>query len=66
MRLSILEGEFECCGTLCDRHKVQQHIDRMQAVINTAYTYLANPIAMSPDKLEELFEELEDLKDEEV
>jgi hypothetical protein len=34
MGIDLLEGEYMCCGALCDKRKAQCHIDKMQQLID--------------------------------
>jgi len=52
----------ECCGVLLDRPKAQQHIDRMQRVINKCDEYFSNAVYFSP-KFDKLAKELKELSD---
>ncbi len=61
-RVNLLEGEFECCGALCDKRKAQLQIDRMQAVINKCDEYFSNAVYFSP-KFDKLAKELKELSD---
>ena len=38
-KVNLLHGEFLCCGTICPKVEVQEYIDRMQRIIDTAYQY---------------------------
>lgn len=62
-KVNLLEGEFECCGALCDKRKAQLHINRMQAVINKCDKYFSNAVYFSP-KFGKLAKELRELKDD--
>ena len=57
---NLLNGEFECCGVLCDKHKAQQRIDRMQDFINKANLYFNEAVP----NLTELRKEAKELSDD--
>ena len=60
-KLSLLSGEFQCCGALCDKRKTQQRIDRMQKVINRVHRYLNDDIT-TIEEFEDMLKELDNLK----
>lgn len=62
-RLSLLSGEFHCCGAMCDKRRAQQRIDRMQAVINRVHRYLNYDIT-TIEEFEAMLKELNNLKTE--
>ena len=43
--INLLEGQFMCCGTLCDKVAAQAEIDKMQAALVAALTTLTEPVA---------------------
>ncbi len=59
-KVNLLEGEFTCCGALCNKKEAQSHIDRMQRAIDAAHEYF-NYGSYSPEMFEELIKELQDL-----
>lgn len=58
--LSLLEGEFVCCGTLCDKVKAQQQIDRLQRAVDMSFDLLQRE-NWSDESLQFLFTELKEL-----
>ena len=62
-KLSLFNGEFLCCGAMCDKRRAQQRIDRMQAVINKVHRYLNDDIT-TIDEFEAMLKELDNLKTE--
>lgn len=59
-QLSLLEGEYHCCGALCPKHKAQQYIDRMQRTIDLTHEFF-NLEYFPDDRLEQLMSELKEL-----
>jgi hypothetical protein len=43
MRLDLLNGEFMCCGALCDKYKAQACINKMQRLIDGLEELLKAP-----------------------
>jgi hypothetical protein len=61
-QLNLLEGEFACCGTLCDKMVAQARINRMQAVIDEAYKFINYERLMTNKEAEDFEKELEEMK----
>lgn len=59
-KVNLLEGEFQCCGVMCDKKKAQAHIDRMQRAIDATHEYFTYG-SYSSEMFEELIEELREL-----
>lgn len=48
-KLSLLEGEFVCCGALCPKHEVQKRIDAMQSVIDRVDLYFRHDVMQTEE-----------------
>ena len=67
-KLSLISGEFMCCGAMCDKRRAQERIDRMQKVINRVHRYLNGAKEHAPcdittvQEFEDMLTELDKLK----
>lgn len=60
-KISLISGEFMCCGAMCDKRRAQERIDRMQKVINRVHRYLNDDIT-TVQEFEDMLTELDKLK----